>query len=152
MALTLGSNGQRKLIAAAEARARQQAALSASLALAAASGEVAAVTASSIGLGSVQNVQALYAVSTIATDADASADILATQSRLQIFHTGILTADRVLSLGTANAQTGSTIRVTRTGAGAFNLSVAGLKNLATTEWCEVVYDGAAFALSAYGAL
>ena len=67
MALTLGSNGQRKLIAAAETRARQQAALSASLALAAASGEVAAVSASSIGLGSVQNVQTLYAVSTIAT-------------------------------------------------------------------------------------
>ena len=152
MALTLGSNGQRKLIAAAETRARQQAALSASLALAAASGEVAAVTASSIGLGSVQNVQALYAVSTIATDADASADILATQSRLQIFHTGTLTADRVLSLGTANAQTGSSIRVTRTGAGAFNLSVAGLKNLATSEWCEIVYNGSAFVLSAYGTL
>jgi len=152
MALTLGRNNPRKLIAAAEARARQQAALSASLALAAASGEVAAVTASSIGLGNVQNVQTLYAVSTIATDADASTDILATQSRLQIFHTGTLTADRVLSLGTANAQTGSAIRVTRTGAGAFNLSVAGLKNLATNEWCEVVYDGAAFVLSAYGAL
>lgn len=152
MALTLGSNGQRKLIAAAEARARQQSALSASLALAAASGEVAAVTASSIGLGSVQNVQVLYAVSTIATDADASTDILATQSRLQIFHTGTLTADRVLSLGTANAQTGSTIRVTRTGAGAFNLSVAGLKSLATSEWCEIVYNGSAFVLSAYGAL
>lgn len=152
MALTLGGNNSRKLIAAAEARARQQAALSASLALAAASGEVAAVTASSIGLGNVQNVQTLYTVSTIATDADASADILATQSRLQIFHIGTLTADRVLSLGTANAQTGSAIRVTRTGAGAFNLSVAGLKNLATNEWCEVVYDGAAFVLSAYGAL
>lgn len=152
MALTLGSNNPRKLIAAAEARARQQAALSASLALAAASGEVAAVSASSIGLGSVQNVQTLYAVSTIATDADASTDILATQSRLQIFHTGTLTADRVLSLGTANAQTGSAIRVTRTGSGAFNLSVAGFKNLATNEWCEVVYDGSAFVLSAYGAL
>lgn len=152
MAFTLGSNNPRKLIAAAETRARQQAALSASLALAAASVEVAAVTASSIGLGSVQNVQALYAVSTIATDADASADILATQSRLQIFHTGTLTADRVLSLGTANAQTGSSIRVTRTGAGAFNISVAGLKNLAANEWCEVVYNGSAFVLSAYGIL
>lgn len=152
MALTLGSNGQRKLIAAAETRARQQAALSASLALAAASGEVAAVSASSIGLGSVQNVQTLYAVSTIATDADASTDILATQSRLQIFHTGTLTSDRVLSLGTANAQTGSAIRVTRTGAGAFNLSVAGLKNLAVGTWCEVVYNGSAWVLAAYGAL
>lgn len=152
MAIILGGVNTRKLIASAEARARQHAALSASLALSAASGEVAAVSASSIGLGSVQNVQTLYAVSTIATDADASTDILATQSRLQVFHTGTLTADRVLSLGTANAQTGAVIRVTRTGAGAFNLSVAGLKNLATNEWCEVVYNGASFVLTAYGVL
>lgn len=152
MAINLGSNGSRKLIAAAEARARQQASLSASLALSAASDEVAAVTATSLGLGNVQNVQTLYAVSTIATDVDTSSDILASQSRLQVFHTGSLTADRTLSLGSANAQTGSVVRVTRNGAGAFNLSVAGLKNLATNEWCEVVYNGTAWALAAYGAL
>ena len=88
----------------------------------------------------------------VTTDADASAEILATESRLQVFHTGTLTADRVLSLGTANAQTGAAIGVTRTGAGAFNLSVAGLKNLATNEWCEVVYDGSTWVLTAYGKL
>lgn len=152
MAITLGSNTQRKLIAAAEARARQQSALSASLALRTASGEVAAVSASSIGLGSVQNVQTLSAVSIVSTDVDTSADILSTQSRIQLFHTGTLTADRTITLGTANAATGAAIRVTRTGSGAFNLSVGGLKNLATAEWCEVVYNGSAWALAAYGTL
>ena len=43
-------------------------------------------------------------------------------------------------------------RVTRTGSGAFNLSVGGLKNLATNSWAEVVYDGSAWYLAAYGTL
>lgn len=150
--MVLGSNITRKAIVAAETRSRQQAALSGSIATRKATDEVAAITATDIGLGSVQNVQALYAVSTIATDAAASIDILATQSRLQVFHTGTLTADRAITLGTANAATGATIRITRTGSGAFNLSVGGLKNLATGTWCEVVYNGSAWSLTAYGAL
>lgn len=67
-------------------------------------------------------------------------------------HTGTLTADRTVSLSTTNAYVGMRARFTRTGSGAFNLSIGGLKNLATNTWCEVVYDGAAWFLSAYGAL
>lgn len=69
-------------------------------------------------------------------------------------HTGTLTADRTVTLATANAYNGMKARFTRTGSGAFNLSIGGLKNLATNTWCEVTYDavGTAWFLSAYGAL
>jgi hypothetical protein len=67
-------------------------------------------------------------------------------------HTGTLTANRLVTLSTTNAYSGSRFHVTRTGAGAFNLEIGGLKNLAQNTWCEVVYDGAAWYLAAYGAL
>ena len=34
--------------------------------------------------------------------------------------------------------------MTRTGGGAFNLDLGGLKNLATNTWAEVIYDGSAW--------
>lgn len=67
-------------------------------------------------------------------------------------HTGTLTADRTVTLATTNAYAGMRARFTRTGAGAFNLSIGGLKNLATNTWCEITFDGTNWFLSAYGAL
>lgn len=67
-------------------------------------------------------------------------------------HTGTLTADRTITLSTTNAYAGLRARYTRTGSGAFNLSIGGLKNLIQNTWCEVTYDGSGWFLSAYGAL
>lgn len=68
-------------------------------------------------------------------------------------HTGALTANRTINLSTTGAIANKTrLWVTRTGAGAFNLSVGGLKNLTQNTWCEVVYNGSAYYLAAYGAL
>jgi hypothetical protein len=55
-------------------------------------------------------------------------------------------------LSTTNAVQGDRFVVFRTGSGAFNLIVGGLKNLATGQWCEVVYDGSAWQLAAFGSL
>lgn len=65
-----------------------------------------------------------------------------------------LTAARTITLATTNAVRGSTLRVTRTGGGAFALNVGTgpLKALQTNQWCEVTFDGAAWYLSAYGTL
>jgi len=67
-------------------------------------------------------------------------------------HTGTLTADRAVTLSTTNAINGSFFIFARTGAGAFNLSIGGLKNLATNTWCMVMYNGSAWVLIMYGAL
>lgn len=85
---------------------------------------------------------------TISSDADVT---LAAADR-SILHTGTLTANRAMTLPTG--VTGRRLRITRTGSGAFNLNVGTgpLKALATNTWCEVTYDGAAWYLSAYGAL
>lgn len=66
-------------------------------------------------------------------------------------HTGTLTAARACTLGTSGALTGMRKRLTRTGAGAFNITFAG-KNIATGQWAEAVYDGTAWYLSAFGSL
>lgn len=89
-----------------------------------------------------------YAV--VATDA--AFTLTPVTDAANIRHTGTLTADRTITLSTTNAYAGATFRVTRTGSGAFNLSVGGLKNLATNSWAEVVYDGSAWYLAAYGTL
>lgn len=67
-------------------------------------------------------------------------------------HTGTLTANRVITLATAGTPAGARFRVARTGAGAFNLDVGGLKNLTTGTWAEVTFDGTAWYLSANGTL
>lgn len=64
-----------------------------------------------------------------------------------------LTANRVVTLDTVAARDGDQFRVTRTGAGAFNLSIGGLKNLVQNTWCEVTYIAAVgWVLTQYGAL
>nr|WP_316626981.1 hypothetical protein [uncultured Brevundimonas sp.] len=50
-----------------------------------------------------------------------------------------MTADRAIVLGTTRAYDGARFVITRTGGGAFNLSVGSLKELASNTWCEVVY-------------
>lgn len=92
----------------------------------------------------------LVAIAALATDADAT--VTPTASVYQLFHTGTLTAGRTLTLTTAGMTSGFTIRFTRTGAGAFNLSIGGLKNLITNSWCDVVFNGSAWVLTAYGTL
>lgn len=67
-------------------------------------------------------------------------------------HTGTLTANRTITLSTTNAYNGARFCVTRTGGGAFTLSVGGLKSLSQNQWAEVVYNGSAWVLSAYGTL
>jgi hypothetical protein len=70
-----------------------------------------------------------------------------------IYLTGTLASDQTVTLSTTNAFAGMTARFIRTGGGAFNWSVGGLKNLATNTWCEVtVNDSSTWVLSAYGAL
>lgn len=86
---------------------------------------------------------------TIPTDADFT--LTAGYSPELNQHSGVLTANRTITLATG-APTGARFRVTRTGAGAFNLSLGGLKNLGTNTWAEAVFDGAAWYLSAYGTL
>lgn len=92
----------------------------------------------------------LVAIETIATNAEAT--VTPTASVYQVFHTGALTADRLLTLTTVGVTSGYTIRFTRTGAGAFNLQVGALKNLITNSWCDVVFNGSAWVLTAYGTL
>lgn len=87
---------------------------------------------------------------TIATDAALTLAYLTNAP--SIVHTGTLTADRAVTLPTANVPAGARFHVTRKGAGAFNLSVGGLKNLTTNTSCDVEYDGSAWTLTAYGSL
>lgn len=97
----------------------------------------------------VRRLDALSSYATISTDAAATVSVATGRF---IRHTGTLTADRTLTLSSTAARAGSALRITRTGIGAFNLSIGGLKNLATNTWAEVVFDGTAWYLAAYGAL
>jgi hypothetical protein len=74
-------------------------------------------------------------------------------SETQIWAT-TLTADRAVSLSTTGAYAGAKFHIARPAAGAFNLNVGTgpLKALAADTWCEVTYDGSAWALTKYGAL
>jgi hypothetical protein len=88
----------------------------------------------------------------IATDA---AVALTSSSSRYIRHTGTLTAARNMTLPTTGLVAGRTRHtITRTGGGAFNLNVGTgpLKALSTNQWCEVVWDGAAWYLAAFGSL
>lgn len=67
-------------------------------------------------------------------------------------HTGTLTANRTVTLSTTNAYNGARFCITRTGGGAFTLSVGGLKSLSQNQWAEVVYNGSVWVLSAYGTI
>jgi hypothetical protein len=85
----------------------------------------------------------------VATDADFT--LAAFTSPEQTIHTGTLTANRVVTLSTTNAYLGLKLKVARSGAGAFNLTV-GAKALATNQWSEHTFDGAAWVLTAFGGL
>lgn len=66
-----------------------------------------------------------------------------------------LTANRTITLDTASAYRGQRFRVTRSAGdtgGPWTLSVGGLKSLSASQWCEVVYNGSAWVLTAYGTL
>jgi hypothetical protein len=69
-----------------------------------------------------------------------------------VIHTGTLTATRTLTLATGTAYIGARYKVTRLGAGAFDLSVGGLINLRQNQWAEVIFDGSSWLLIAAGAL
>jgi hypothetical protein len=123
---------------------------------------------SAVGLGNVDNTAdtakpvstaqqaALNAKASLTTQqslaTDANATVTPTTSVYQVFHTGTLTTTRTLTLATAGVSSGWIMRFTRTGSGAFNLSVGGLKNLTTNTWCDVVYNGSAWVLTASGSL
>lgn len=100
--------------------------------------------------GTVWRRQNTEGYAAVATDADFTFTNLASAPNIR--HTGTLTADRTVTLSTTDAYAGARARFTRTGGGAFNLSIGGLKNLATNTWCEITYNGSAWYLSAYGAL
>ncbi|RVH21450.1 hypothetical protein [Sinorhizobium meliloti] len=100
--------------------------------------------------GTVAGKASIASVSTIGTDADET--FTAVGSASIIFHTGTLTAARAITLSTSGVLSGYTERFVRTGAGAFDLSIGGLKNLATNTWCDVVYDGSVWVLTASGSL
>lgn len=165
--VVFGGGANTKKIAAAEARSRNNAALESSIAIRKSTG---AITATSLGLGNVDNTSdaakpvstatqtalngkaAIPAIQTIATDAAATVTPTAAQTSLIVFHTGTLTAGRTITLATASVTTGTVIRFTRTGSGAFNLSIGGLKNLTVNTWADVIYNGVAWQMTAYGAL
>jgi hypothetical protein len=86
------------------------------------------------------------------SSADAGATVTALTNAPRRLYTGTLTANRTIALSTTNARPGSWFLITRTGAGAFNLDIGGLKNLVQNTWCKVVFDGAAWYLAAYGTL
>jgi hypothetical protein len=83
---------------------------------------------------------------------DADATLTVGTSSLVKPYTSTLTATRTVTLSTTGAFDGATFRVFRTGAGAFNLSVGGLKNLAQNQWADVMYDGASWILTGFGSL
>jgi hypothetical protein len=93
----------------------------------------------------------------ITTVGDAAATLYAGLSDgTQIWNTA-LTADRAVTLSTTEAAEGDKFRIVRNASatGAFNLNVGTgpLKAMGSAStWCEVEYDGAAWVLTAYGAL
>lgn len=98
-----------------------------------------------VGTGPLPDNSPEYLV--IATDADE--DI--TGKTKFVKHTGTLTEDRTLIFDDVS-KPGSNIRVTRTGTGAFVLSVNGLVDLEPGTWADATFDGEAWYLSATGSL
>lgn len=98
------------------------------------------------------DVTTTYRAAPVTVATDAAFNITPSVTGVTVRHTGTLTADRLATLVTTGARAGSQTQVVRTGAGAFNLSVGGLKNLATNTWALVEYSGSAWFLAGYGAL
>jgi hypothetical protein len=72
----------------------------------------------------------------------------------RIRHTGVLTADRTVTLSTRGAVAGASFIITRSGGGDFvlNIGAGPLKALKQNTWCEVTFDGKAWYLARYGEL
>jgi hypothetical protein len=113
--------------------------------------DVTGLSSSLSGLSSAAAAKlSIPAIQTITTDAAATVSPSVTNTT--VLHTGTLTANRTVTLSTAGVTTGSVIRVVRTGTGAFSLTIGGLKALATNTWCDVVFNGTVWQLTAYGTL
>lgn len=106
--------------------------------------------ASGTGVSGWAPLTTVVSTQTIATDANFT--LTPNTSAELTLHTGTLTAGRTVTLSTTAVQDGHLFRITRTGAGAFNLDVGGLKNLTTGQWCEVTRIGGAWVLTAFGSL
>lgn len=85
-----------------------------------------------------------------AYDGNSAHTLTAGSSAPSAFMFGTLTADRAITL--SGGFKGAKFRITRSAAGAFNIDVGGVKNLAATEWCDVEYDGSSWVLTAFGNL
>lgn len=104
--------------------------------------------------GTWTELNTIGALTGVTTLGDAAATLTARTSRgTQIWGT-TLTADRAVTLSTTGARDGDWFEIVRPAAGAFNLNVGTgpLKALPASSWCRVVYNGSAWALTAYGAL
>lgn len=86
-----------------------------------------------------------------ADNGDAAKTLTATQNNPTQLWATTLTANRVVTLSTANASNGSKFRIVRTGLGAFTLDVGGLQTIpaSTAAIVDVEYDGAAWKLTNY---
>jgi hypothetical protein len=95
-----------------------------------------------------------YAIDTDWGDSSPTFDPLSYKP-IMAFRTALST-NRTLTLGTTGARNGQVVRVVReAGAtGASTLSVGGLKTLAVSQWCDVVYDSntSSWRLTAFGSL
>ena len=83
---------------------------------------------------------------------DAAFTLTTLSNAIDQFHTGTLTANRVVTLSTTRAYKGARFNIIRTGPGAFYLDIGGIARLYQNQWCEVVYDGSAWVLKKFGQL
>jgi hypothetical protein len=88
------------------------------------------------------------------TVGDVAATLTPLSSTINQVWSTTLTADRAVTLSTTGALAGDVFRISRPASGAFNLNVGSgpLKALAAGTWCEVVYSGSAWVLTAAGTL
>jgi hypothetical protein len=108
-----------------------------------------ALGATVVGGDRVQSPNA--GMQTLATNADFTLDKFAPP---ETHHTGTLTADRTVTLGTTDMHNGCRFYISRSGAGAFDLNVGTgpLKAMATGTWAEFRYNGSAWVLWASGTI
>ncbi len=85
---------------------------------------------------------------------DANVTLTAGADASTQFFSTALTANRTITLSTTGAYNGAKFRIVRSGLGNFTLTVGAVKVLPanTAAWCDVMYDGGAWRLTAYGTL
>lgn len=107
-----------------------------------------------VGTGTKTHALVYVGVSLSADQGDASVTVLPDGSEDAIRFGTALTAARTVTLSTTRAYAGCRKRIERLAAatGAFGLSVGGLVSLAPGQWCEVMYNGSAWEVSAFGRL